>query len=666
MDGDTKMLDAALWYAAQGWDVFPVHGVIENGDGTRRCTCGAGDKCKEAGKHPATKHGFNDATKDETRIRAWWENKPDWNIATPITEDTGRLVVDVDPRRGGADAIAAFEAERGPLPVTLTADTGGNGEHRILIRPRDGGPVPQRTDWLPGVDIKANGYIVIAPSRHISGGVYRWRNWGAGIGYPTQVLLDSIREHGSNGSAVEGQPGEWMRPLVEGLAFRNRDDGMVEFAAQALLHMDRAEDAWALCRLVYQRIADTEDFGLDQLDKCFRQALKLDRVKDGREARGLTATWLSNPAEPGWANPDGLTFRSLRDVHETYSSPSWVIRNFVLRGAFGVIGGSEKALKSWSAIGMSVAVATGRPCFGSSDLTVPEAGPVMILSGEGGDDLVHDRIELMCRIYGVPFDSVWDSIHTTDVIVSTSEVRFKNGIVKEIGRIRPKLVIIDPAYIFVTPENDAAGNVFKMGRLLAEVRDVCRRAAAEVDLERPAVIIVHHFTKTGENDLKLSSLTQAGFREVADMWMLMTHAETPDLDDQRFRLRVKVGGRRGYGWSRDMAVRFGPFNPDSMRHDDSEPSWTVEQSTGTGRGVSDLAAELYRHVEANPGMFTKTDLIKDGSLDGTVATRRAAVEQMLDEGMLRLERISRQDAGGKPRQVDVLHPVWSTETGEAL
>ncbi len=68
------ILTAALDYAAQGWHVIPVHGVVDG-----RCTCG-GATCS-AGKHPIYGGGFKIATTDLQTIRDWWDANPGANVA---------------------------------------------------------------------------------------------------------------------------------------------------------------------------------------------------------------------------------------------------------------------------------------------------------------------------------------------------------------------------------------------------------------------------------------------------------------------------------------------------------------------------------------------------------------------------------------------------------
>ena len=59
----TDTLEAALQFAQEGWPVLPVHIVDERG----RCSCGKPD-CHSPGKHPATPHGWRDATTDLSLI----------------------------------------------------------------------------------------------------------------------------------------------------------------------------------------------------------------------------------------------------------------------------------------------------------------------------------------------------------------------------------------------------------------------------------------------------------------------------------------------------------------------------------------------------------------------------------------------------------------------
>lgn len=160
-------LDAALEYAARGWRVFPVH-TIRGGE----CTCGGRKGCKP-GKHPLTDHGFKDATTDSKQIRRWWAKWPEANIGIATGKASGIIVLDIDPRNGGDQALAELESQHGSLPHTVEAISGGGGRHILLQYP--GYHIKSRSGLWPGIDVKADGgYFVAEPSVHESGREYAW------------------------------------------------------------------------------------------------------------------------------------------------------------------------------------------------------------------------------------------------------------------------------------------------------------------------------------------------------------------------------------------------------------------------------------------------------------------------------------------------------------
>lgn len=167
LEAPEALANAAAWYAAQGWAIFPL---------------------KPRGKTPLTAHGFKDATCNLDVVRAWWATTPQANIGTP----TGQRfdVVDIDGPEGFRSATDLWHADCPDnccatttcrpdrshilgLDVLAVAYTGGGGRH-VLIPPtgqRNGARL------LPGIDYRgAGGYIVLPPSRHESGRLYDWIN----------------------------------------------------------------------------------------------------------------------------------------------------------------------------------------------------------------------------------------------------------------------------------------------------------------------------------------------------------------------------------------------------------------------------------------------------------------------------------------------------------
>ena len=163
-------LAAALCYADLGWPVFPIYEVVG-----KECACNKSD-CTDQGKHPRTQHGFKDATTDQDQIRKWWDLYPDADVAIRTGAPSQLVVIDVDPRNGGDESLAKLEKQYGSLPSTVEAISGGGGRHIFLRHP--GETVKSRQDSLgPGLDVKADGgYVVAAPSLHLSGQHYEWKS----------------------------------------------------------------------------------------------------------------------------------------------------------------------------------------------------------------------------------------------------------------------------------------------------------------------------------------------------------------------------------------------------------------------------------------------------------------------------------------------------------
>jgi bifunctional DNA primase/polymerase-like protein len=156
------LLTAALAYARHGIPVLPVH----TPDPAGRCSCDRGTSCESPGKHPRLRHGLTDASTDPRRIEMWWTRWPTANIGlrTGIEMD----VADIDSAEGWHGLCHLLG---GALPAGPRVRTGSGGWH-LWFHPLGFG---NRVRLLPGLDWRGvGGYVVAPPSRHVSGGDYRW------------------------------------------------------------------------------------------------------------------------------------------------------------------------------------------------------------------------------------------------------------------------------------------------------------------------------------------------------------------------------------------------------------------------------------------------------------------------------------------------------------
>ncbi len=215
---ENKILECALGYAQLGWYVFPCHSVKDS-----KCSCGK-NNCGDAGKHPRTLHGFKDATTNEVVIREWWTRWPDANIGVATGPISGILVLDLDAKHNRTSKNLGF-----PIPPTVSARTGGGGEHFFFKYPNYEVESTNGRIMGLGVDIKAkNGYAILSPASHLSGNSYEWMVSPDGI-EPTEVpewLKKALGNHVDTRSKKLWQKG------INGVLEGNRNDTATSMAGK--------------------------------------------------------------------------------------------------------------------------------------------------------------------------------------------------------------------------------------------------------------------------------------------------------------------------------------------------------------------------------------------------------------------------------------------------
>ncbi len=170
----TAVRDAALAYAAAGYEVFPLRGKLPRGN------CPACEpRSRRYWPHQARDcahelcHGLYAATSDPARVGRWWARWPQANIGARVPRVL--FVLDVDPRHDGHRSLAELEARHDPLPPTRTSlsGRGDGGQHRWFLHP---GGALSAARLGAGLDVKTHsGYVLLPPSRHpATGQSYRW------------------------------------------------------------------------------------------------------------------------------------------------------------------------------------------------------------------------------------------------------------------------------------------------------------------------------------------------------------------------------------------------------------------------------------------------------------------------------------------------------------
>ena len=159
-------IDAALHYAARGLAVFPVP------PGSKK-------------SHKSEKHSNGrkwGMTRDAEEIRRDFTQWPDAGIGIPTGAVNNIVVVETDTKAGGhkhdgEPALRELETRHGPLPETSQAISPSGSVHRYFQHPGDGIKIKSSQSELgPGIDVKGDGGMVVAPPTVRHDGAYRWLN----------------------------------------------------------------------------------------------------------------------------------------------------------------------------------------------------------------------------------------------------------------------------------------------------------------------------------------------------------------------------------------------------------------------------------------------------------------------------------------------------------
>ena len=261
-----KLTLSAEWYANFGWKILPCYGIVDG-----RCTCGQEHpEPKDVGKHPAINSWNKDASSDLSQVSKWWEQSPNQNIGV-MCRSSGFLVIDIDPRHGGHNSYEKFEAlVEGALPPTVEARTGAYNVKDKVLRGRH---LFYKCDpyedllgnlnklGLKGIDVKHNGYVLIAPSVHFSGTNYEWVE-GKGpheieMAEAPEELLKTLRKSNRSNSTSLGET-DWKKTFGSDVYSNGVKLDVDKILEEGIEEGERAVTIYALaCSLANQFPVDT-------------------------------------------------------------------------------------------------------------------------------------------------------------------------------------------------------------------------------------------------------------------------------------------------------------------------------------------------------------------------------------------------------------------------
>lgn len=197
------------------------------------------------------------------------------------------------------------------------------------------------------------------------------------------------------------------------------------------------------------------------------------------------------------AEHDRLPVVHAADVVDAEPGPRWLVASLWARAGVGILGGAPKCCKSWLALEMAIAVASGTPCLGVFD--VGDQGPALLYMAEDAAPVVKSRLLGICRHRGLELARLPIHLITAPALRldrADDQLRLRDAI----ATYRPRLLILDPfVRLHRIDENDAG----QVSALLGYLRELQR--ALDV-----AVVVVHHARKNGSAGAPGQSLRGSG------------------------------------------------------------------------------------------------------------------------------------------------------------
>lgn len=508
--------------------------------------------------------------------------------AASLGDEWKLLLIDLD-EKGTVSGSATWdqwigENELGCDPETWRARTGGGGQH-IYFKYPAALHIRNTQETIAGIDVRAEGgFVITAPSRHISGRQYTW------LYSPFETDLAEAPEW------LLGKVGASTTPVI-GAAPKDRSTAP-EQATDAWGHIVDGRDAY-MRDVIWATVVDwhrdcpipptdheSERKMLDTYAAYERKVRAQDPSKTLEdEGRGLAAfrtkwayamrQWDGKVAEaartPGAAKApvhefnlqpattgERFRFETISDLRKL-PPIKWLVDNWIPEGSTGLFYGKWAAGKSFIAFDLALHLAYGMEAW--HGVKLPEGGiDVLVIAREGHQGFVQ-RIDAFKKHYGIVDDA--ERIQFMRASVSFMQADDFNALCTAITSQQKsyRLVIIDTV-ARVLPGVDMNAQ--------ETVTAFMERCSVISQITSAATVGVHHQNKTG--GMMGSTFFEANSDFVFEVERLGEESE-PLKNGQITCTKMKDGEDR---WSRNVhyeKVATGPTDGSLVVRsiDNSEP-----------------------------------------------------------------------------------------------
>jgi hypothetical protein len=403
-------LAAALKYAERGWFVFPVPPNTKM-------------SYKSEGNH-GTKWGM---TKDAEQIKRDFEQWPDAGVGIPTGAVNKIFVFEIDTKEGhgvdGAESLRKLEEDKGQLPQTLMAVSPSGSIHYYFNHPGGEIKIKNVSNVLPGIDVRGDGGMVVAPPTIRKDGQYRWLNDHA-IADAQQWLLDLVldtrrRSSGDGSSSRTSDDGPQPTFDVNRTTIKAINEAAMGNFAKWVRELFPAAiegnggyriTSAALGRNLEEDISITPegivDFGVaDMGDPRRGKRTPAELVQAWKHNDlGQAAEWLRQRLGIEVGGDSGVLPLAYRHgVSNTNHSMQWTIKNLLPRIGVGLLSGQWGAGKTYVALDLAGSVIVIPEDF-FIDYRIKRHGGVLFIAAEGVSSIGLRFEAMLAKKLGHPMD----------------------------------------------------------------------------------------------------------------------------------------------------------------------------------------------------------------------------------------------------------------------
>lgn len=446
---------------------------------------------KPRSKAPCLRDWQHLATSDIGQIEAWARQFPGCNWGAVAGPESAFFAVDVDDPA----AMQRLEDEHGPVPEGLCNVT-SKGYQLIYEWPHDAEVRPATNRPCQGIDVRGrDSYIVIPPSVHPSGHVYRYSDDSLLIPPCPAWLLAFILNHSQAGAqdrqrapaagAAASEPigkGGRTKHLVS-LAGSMHKRGMAPAAIEAALLVENSAFSPPLPDAKVRTIAR---------DIPARYPNPKEKMECGRMGSSQSG------------NPGGYELVHLGELMARPDAPvDYLVEGLLATGTVAAIVAKPKVGKSTFARNLALAVSTGREFLGCK---TRQGGAIYLALEERAEDVKADF-----RALGASGE---EPIH---IHAANAPEDAMPALVQLVRERMPALVVIDPLFRLARIRDEKA--YAETYQALGPLIDIARESGTHI-------LLTHHAGKSLKADAIDSPLGSTALGGIVSTLLLLKRTET--------------------------------------------------------------------------------------------------------------------------------------------